>query len=73
MSRNILRGSNRWQFSGECCNCNENIYWLKVIPAQDIHVLKNSVNENNSPWYTETNYIILTPEYTFTKDELKSW
>jgi hypothetical protein len=44
------------------------------MPAQDIHVLKNPMNENLSPWYeVNNNNIIQTPEYTFYKNELKSW
>ena len=44
------------------------------MPAQDIHVLINPGNERWSPWYEATpNRIIQTPEYTFTKDQLKRW
>lgn len=44
------------------------------MPAQEIHVLKNPVNENLSPWYEADNAEkIITPEYTFTKNELKRW
>jgi hypothetical protein len=52
------------------------IYLLaqSYMPAQDIHVLKNPVDENVSPWYeANENDIIQTPEYTFKKTELKQW
>lgn len=42
------------------------------MPAQDIHILLNPVNEKLSPWY-ETDRDITSPEYLFTKNELKSW
>ncbi len=42
------------------------------MPAQDIHVLINPLNKNLSPWYEIDNDII-SPEYVFTKDELKTW
>ena len=44
------------------------------MPAQDIHVLNNPSNKNLSPWYeVNDETIIETPEYTFTKYELKRW
>ncbi len=45
------------------------------MPAQSIHILKNPNNENLSPWYkiSEIETILETPEYTFTKDQLRSW
>jgi hypothetical protein len=52
------------------------IYLLaqSYMPAQDIHILKNPTNENLSPWYeVNEEHIIKTPEYTFTKNELKRW
>ena len=54
----------------------EKIYLLaqSYMPAQDIHVLKNPMNENLSPWYeVNENHIIQTPEFTFTNNELKRW
>lgn len=54
----------------------ERIYLLaqSYMPAQDIHVLKNPVNEDLSPWYRANDeHVIQTPEYTFTKNELKRW
>lgn len=52
------------------------IYLLaqSYMPAQDIHVLKNPMNNNLSPWYeVNDDQIIYTPEYTFTQNELKKW
>jgi hypothetical protein len=44
------------------------------MPAQDIHVLKNPLNEDGLPWYeVNDNEIIQTPEYTFRKTELRTW
>lgn len=54
----------------------EKIYLLaqSYMPAQDIHVLVNPMNTDLSPWYevNDDNHI-LTPEYSFTKSELKRW
>jgi hypothetical protein len=52
------------------------IYQLvqSYMPAQDLHVLKNPVNHDLSPWYEITDdLIIYTPEYTFKKTEWKEW
>ena len=54
----------------------EKIYLLaqSYMPAQNIHILKNPSDKLLSPWYKvseEKN--IETPEYTFTKYELKRW
>ncbi|UAY51184.1 DUF4846 domain-containing protein [Ferruginibacter albus] len=44
------------------------------MPAQDIHVLKNPMNKDLSPWYEVNNdEIIETPEYVFKRGELKTW
>lgn len=52
------------------------IYLLaqSYMPAQDIHVLTNPMNKILSPWYevNEEN-LIQTPEYTFSKGELREW
>ena len=44
------------------------------MPAQDVHVLLNPLSDDASPWYplnnTET---IITPEYDFTANQLKTW
>jgi len=54
----------------------EKIFLLaqSYMPAQDIHLLINPVNNTLSPWYelSETAFIE-TPEYTFNNDELKRW
>ena len=54
----------------------QKIYLLaqSYMPAQDIHVLKNPNNEDLSPWYElNDDRDIITPEYYFTNDQLKSW
>jgi hypothetical protein len=55
---------------------DEKIYLLaqSYMPAQDMHVLKNPANTNLSPWYrVNDDTVIQTPEYNFTKNELKRW
>jgi hypothetical protein len=44
------------------------------MPAQDIHIVKNPMNEKLSPWY-EVNRaeIIITPEWKFYKNQLREW
>ncbi len=52
------------------------IYLLaqSYMPAQDIHVLKNPVNADLTPWYeVNDDNIIRTPEYTFKQNELMRW
>jgi len=52
------------------------IYLLaqSYMPAQDIHVLVNPMNTDLSPWYeVNDDKQIHTPEYSFTKNELKRW
>ncbi len=52
------------------------IYLLaqSYMPAQDIHVLINPMDERVSPWYEVNDEdIINTPEYRFYRNELKSW
>jgi len=42
------------------------------MPAQDIHVVKNPNNANLSPWYLLENLEeLVTPEWIFTRDNLK--
>ncbi|MTB51873.1 hypothetical protein E1J53_0012920 [Lewinella sp. W8] len=41
------------------------------MPAQQVHVLKNPNGENGSPWYDPSQSPLVTPEWTFTRDELK--
>lgn len=44
------------------------------MPAQDIHLLVNPSNHDLSPWYeVNDDEIIETPEYRFTRNQLKSW
>jgi hypothetical protein len=44
------------------------------MPAQDIHVVKNPTNKLISPWYQITDSkTILTPEWTFYKQDLRSF
>ena len=42
------------------------------MPAQDIHILKNSINESLNPWYS-VNFgeQLNTPEWTFDRNQLK--
>lgn len=50
------------------------IYLLaqSYMPAQNIHILKNP--RSPSPWYSLNDEILIhTPEYTFSKSELKGW
>lgn len=42
------------------------------MPAQEIHILKNLEGINNSPWYLiQEDDLIHTPEWTFSKKDLK--
>jgi len=44
------------------------------MPAQDIHLLLNPSNHSLSPWYeVNEEATIETPEYTFTRHQLKGW
>lgn len=52
----------------------EKIFLLaqSYMPAQDIHILKNPVNQEISPWYSISfGEELLTPEWKFKKDDLK--
>ena len=41
------------------------------MPAQDIHILKNTHNKEMNPWYSNRfERELVTPEWTFTKDQL---
>ncbi|MFT4104210.1 MAG: DUF4846 domain-containing protein [Lacrimispora sp.] len=44
------------------------------MPAQEFHVLKNPLHEND-PWYYESEIqdTLITPEYVFEKGSLKRW
>jgi len=57
-------------------NAGKKIYLLaqSYMPAQDIHVLVNPLDEHSSPWYElNDDEKIYTPEYVFTRKEWKSW
>lgn len=45
------------------------------MPAQSIHVVKNFVNSELSPWYSiaEIQDLLKTPEWTFSSSDLKSF
>jgi 5-keto 4-deoxyuronate isomerase len=44
------------------------------MPAQDIHILVNPNDEMISPWYSiHSGAEIITPEWTFTWDDLKEF
>ncbi len=44
------------------------------MPAQDIHVLQNPLNNDFSPWYEASEEeLIKTPEYIFHRNELMQW
>lgn len=45
------------------------------MPAQELHILKNFNNEGISPWYkkSEIEYTVITPEWSFTTEELKQF
>jgi hypothetical protein len=44
------------------------------MPAQDIHIVKNPMDEKLSPWYEVSDAdIIVTPEWKFYKNQLKHW
>ena len=44
------------------------------MPAQDIHIVRNPIDEELSPWYevSDSNEII-TPEWKFYKNQLRQW
>ncbi|HMK03651.1 MAG TPA: DUF4846 domain-containing protein [Ferruginibacter sp.] len=57
-------------------DAGKKIYLLaqSYMPAQDIHMLKNPMNDGLSPWYeVNDDLLIETPEYTFHRNELKRW
>lgn len=54
----------------------QKIYLLaqSYMLAQNIHILKNALNQTLNPWYELTgNETISTPEWTFYKNQLYSW
>jgi hypothetical protein len=57
-------------------NEGKKIYLLaqSYMPAQDIHILLNPMNDGLSPWYeVDDNELVQTPEYLFHRNELKRW
>lgn len=58
-------------------NAGKKIYLLaqSYMPAQNIHLLKNPMNEGMNPWYEAKtdNSFIITPEWTFTPKQLRRW
>jgi Domain of unknown function (4846) len=57
-------------------NQGEKIYLLaqSYMPAQDIHVVVNPVNNTLSPWYSvNAGNTIKTPEWVFKTSHLKEW
>ncbi|MDD4409153.1 MAG: DUF4846 domain-containing protein [Candidatus Pacebacteria bacterium] len=55
-------------------NTKKKAYLLgqSFMPAQEIHILKNLNSTNNSPWYlVGSGDIIKTPEWTFSREDLK--
>ena len=44
------------------------------MPAQDIHIVKNPMDDELSPWYkVSDNNEIITPEWKFYKNQLRQW
>lgn len=44
------------------------------MPAQDIHIVRNPLDEEISPWFEETaTDNIATPEWVFSQSQLRSW
>lgn len=43
------------------------------MPAQDIHIVVNPMDNKSSPWYEWKPGKILTPEWKFHSSDLKSW
>jgi hypothetical protein len=41
------------------------------MPAQQMHVLKNPYGPDGSPWYDPVQANLITPEWPFTRDQLK--
>jgi hypothetical protein len=55
---------------------DEGIFLLSqsYMPAQDIHILKNYANPDQSPWYKVSDlYPLYTPQWQFEKGSLKRW
>jgi hypothetical protein len=57
-------------------NKGQKVYLLTqgYQPAQDIHILNNPMDAILSPWYAvDTSNLIITPEWRFNKQDLKTW
>lgn len=57
-------------------NNGQKVYLLAqgYQPAQDIHVLNNPMDASLSPWYAvDTATLIITPEWRFSRENLKTW
>jgi Domain of unknown function (4846) len=57
-------------------NKGKKVYMLaqSYMPAQDIHIVKNPVNDILSPWYEVNNAKeIITPEWIFVSNQLRQW
>ncbi|MGZ8552722.1 MAG: DUF4846 domain-containing protein [Chitinophagaceae bacterium] len=57
-------------------NKGQKIFMLaqSYMPAQDIHIVKNPVNEKLSPWYElPVGDKIITPEWVFSNSCLRKW
>ena len=53
----------------------EKIFLLmqSFMPAQEIHLVKNTFHTNLSPWYSATESMIYTPGWYFKPADLKRW
>ena len=54
----------------------QKVYLLaqSYMPAQDIHILRNPMDLQQSPWYKPVdNQPIITPEWTFCPNQLRRW
>ncbi len=57
-------------------NKGEKVFLLaqSYMPAQDVHILVNPNSNELSPWYSEKFFeVLVTPEWTFYKQDLNSW
>jgi len=45
------------------------------MPAQDIHIVRNPSDPAGDPWYSidDIEYELVTPGWTFTKQQLYRW
>lgn len=54
-------------------NTGQKVYMLaqSYMPAQELHVLKNPLQESQSPWYNLNHDKVYTPEWTFQINQLR--